>query len=298
MSIHRGDYDVVERAIRFIEGSYIEQPSLDDVAEHVHLSKYHFQRIFSRWAGISPKKFIQYLTVNHAKKLLEESKSVLDVAYEVGLSSPGRLHDLFVNFEGLSPGEYKLRGKGLHIEYGFSGSPFGTCLLAKTERGICWMSFLSDDSRSEALADMLHKWDGARFVENDGQLKLLAERVFRPFGGGTGASLKLHIRGTNFQVKVWEALLSVPFGRLASYGDIAAKIGAPSASRAVGGAVGSNPVALLIPCHRVIRETGVIGNYRWGEMRKRLLIGWEAAHSASLQQDSPHQYSSVQNRSL
>jgi AraC family transcriptional regulator of adaptative response/methylated-DNA-[protein]-cysteine methyltransferase len=298
MSIHRGDYDVVERAIKFIEESYTEQPSLDEIAEYVHLSKYHFQRVFSRWAGISPKKFMQYLTVSHAKKLLAESKSVLDVTYEVGLSSAGRLHDLFVNFEALSPGEYKLRGKGLQIEYSFCGSPFGTCLLAKTERGICWMSFLSDNSRSEALADMLHNWDGARCVENDGQLKLLAERVFRPFEGGTGASLQLHIRGTNFQVKVWEALLAVPFGRLASYGDIAAKIGAPSASRAVGGAVGSNPVALLIPCHRVIRETGVIGNYRWGEMRKRLLIGWEAVHSASLRQDSPHHYSSVQNHSL
>jgi len=298
MSIHGGDYDIVEKAIRFIEGSYTQQPSLDEVAEHVHLSKYHFQRIFSRWAGISPKKFIQYLTVSHAKKLLAESKSVLDVTYEVGLSSPGRLHDLFVNFEALSPGEYKKKGKGLCIEYGFCDSPFGTCLLAKTERGICWVSFLSDNTGPEALTDMLHNWDGARCVENDGQLKSLAERVFGPFGGGTGASLQLHIRGTNFQIKVWEALLSVPFGRLASYGDIAAKIGAPSASRAVGGAVGRNPVALLIPCHRVIRDTGVIGNYRWGEMRKRLLIGWEAVHSASLQQYTPHHYSSVKNCSL
>lgn len=296
MNIHEGDYDIVERAIMFLQSSYREQPTLDEIADHVHVSKYHFQRVFTRWAGISPKKFIQYLTVSHAKRLLAESKSVLDVTYEVGLSSPGRLHDLFVNFEALSPGEYKLRGRGMRIEYGFCSSPFGLCLLARTERGICWMSFLSDDNRSGALADMLRNWDGAECVENHEQVESLAERVFGPFGGERGAPLQLHLRGSNFQVKVWEALLTVPFGRLASYGDIAAKIGAPSASRAVGSAVGSNPVALLIPCHRVIRETGVIGNYRWGETRKKLLIGWEAAHSVIPQQDNPALLSSMSTR--
>ena len=293
MITHEGDYDIVERAILFIQDYYREQPSLDEIADHVHVSKYHFQRVFTRWAGLSPKKFIQYLTVSHAKKLLAQSKSVLDVTYEVGLSSPGRLHDLFVNFEALSPGEYKLRGRGMRIEYGFSSSPFGLCLLARTERGICWMSFLSDDNRSGALSDMFRNWDGAECVENRKLVQSLAERVFEPYGGERGAGLKLYLRGSNFQVKVWEALLAVPFGLLVSYGDIAAKIGCPSASRAVGSAVGSNPVALLIPCHRVIRETGVIGQYRWGETRKKLLIGWEAAHRLIPQQDNQALLSSI-----
>jgi AraC family transcriptional regulator of adaptative response/methylated-DNA-[protein]-cysteine methyltransferase len=278
MFIHEDDYGVVEKAIRYIESSYREQPSLDEIADHVHLSKYHFQRVFSRWAGISPKKFLQYLTISHAKRLLGESKSVLDVTYEVGLSSPGRLHDLFVNFEALSPGEYKRRGRGLRIEYGFCSSPFGVCLLARTDRGICWLSFLLDENSSRACADMLRYWDGAECVESGGSVKPLAEEVFGSFQGEQGNPLQLHLRGTNFQIKVWEALLTVPFGYTTTYGDIAAKLGRPSAARAVGNAVGSNPVALLIPCHRVIRETGVIGNYRWGETRKKLLIGWEAAH--------------------
>lgn len=278
MFINEGDYGIVEKAIRYIESLYREHPSLDEIADHVHLSKYHFQRVFTRWAGISPKKFLQYLTISHAKRLLVESKSVLDVTYEVGLSSPGRLHDLFVNFEALSPGEYKRRGRGLRIEYGFCSSPFGVCLLARTDRGICWLSFLLDENRSRACADMLRYWDGAECVENRGAVQPLAEEVFGPFQGEQGNPLQLHLRGTNFQIKVWEALLTVPFGYTTSYGDIAGKIGRPSAARAVGSAVGSNPVALLIPCHRVIRQTGVIGNYRWGETRKKLLIGWEAAH--------------------
>ena len=286
MSTGASDYDIVERAIKFIESSYTEQPNLDEVAAHVHVSKYHFQRIFTRWAGISPKKFMQYLTVSHAKELLGESKSVLDVTYEVGLSSPGRLHDLFVNFEALSPGEYKLKGSGLHIDYGFFPSPFGLCLLATTERGICWMSFTADDGREEAVQQMLCNWDGAHCAENERRISRLAHNVFEPFAGMPGTSLQLHVRGTNFQIKVWEALLSIPFGRLCSYGDIAARIGAPKAARAVGSAVGSNPVSLLIPCHRVIRETGVFGNYRWGGARKKLLIGWEAARNAVSRQDT------------
>jgi AraC family transcriptional regulator of adaptative response/methylated-DNA-[protein]-cysteine methyltransferase len=286
MSTGASDYDIVERAIRFIERSYTEQPNLDEVAAYVHVSKYHFQRIFTRWAGISPKKFMQYITVTHAKELLEESKSVLDVTYEVGLSSPGRLHDLFVNFEALSPGEYKLKGSGLHIDYGFCSSPFGLCLLATTERGICWMSFAADDGREEAVQHMLNSWDGAHCVENDKLISQLARDVFDPFEGMRGSSLQLHVRGTNFQIKVWQALLAIPFGRLVSYGDIAARIGSPKAARAIGSAVGHNPVALLIPCHRVIRDTGVIGNYRWGGARKKLLIGWEAARNTVSSQDA------------
>lgn len=278
MHISGSDYVIVEKAIRYIESYYRNQPNLDEIAGHVHLSKYHFQRLFTRWAGISPKKFLQYLTISHAKKLLVESRSILDVTYEVGLSSPGRLHDLFVNFEALSPGEYKLRGGGLRIVYGFCSSPFGDCLLGRTDRGICWLSFLSDENKSRACTEMLRYWDGAECIENHEAVQHLAEEVFNPFQGEQGGTIQLHLRGTNFQVKVWEALLTIPFGYTLSYGDIAGKIGKPSAARAVGSAVGRNPVAFIIPCHRVIRETGVLGNYHWGETRKKLLIGWEAAH--------------------
>lgn len=285
MKDYEGDYVTVEKAIRFIELHYREQPGLDEIADHVHLSKYHFQRVFSRWAGISPKKFLQYLTISHAKQLLSKSRSILDVTYEVGLSSPGRLHDLFVNFEALSPGEYKLRGRGLSIAYGFCPSPFGQCLLARTDRGICWLSFLSDENRTRATADMLHYWKAAECVENPEVIRPLAEEVFGSFQSGAGGQLHIHLRGSNFQIKVWEALLTIPFGYTLTYGDIARKVGLPAAARAVGGAVGSNPVALIIPCHRVIRETGVFGNYRWGEMRKKLLLGWEAAHRDLIRKD-------------
>ena len=276
------DYLIVERAIRYLDLHYREQPDLEDIAGRVHLSKFHFQRLFSRWAGVSPKKFLQYLTISHAKKLLEESRSVLDVTYEVGLSAQSRLYDLFVNFEALSPGEYRQRGKGLLIAYGFQPSPFGECLIGRTERGICWLSFVQEGDRDVAVDALRSHWSGARFEENQKNIRPLAEETFRPYMSGEAGSLGLHLRGTNFQIKVWEALLNIPPGYVLSYGALAGRIGNPAAARAVGSALGMNPVSLVIPCHRVIRETGVTGNYRWGGTRKKLLLGWETANRSTL----------------
>jgi AraC family transcriptional regulator of adaptative response/methylated-DNA-[protein]-cysteine methyltransferase len=279
-----GDYLVVEKAIRYIDHHYREQPDLDRIAEQVHLSKYHFQRVFSRWAGISPKKFLQYLTISHAKRLLEASRSILDAAYDVGLSSQSRLYDLFVTFEALSPGEFKRRGRGIRITYGFYPSPFGLCLIGTTERGLCWLSFLQAGDTESAAEDMKSLWCGAEFAEQE--LDSLAEEVFKPYTSRGEGRLGLHLRGTNFQVKVWEALMRIPPGCTVTYGSLAARVGSPSAARAVGNAVGKNPISLIIPCHRVIRETGAYGNYRWGVTRKKLLIGWEAAHWASTRADT------------
>jgi AraC family transcriptional regulator of adaptative response/methylated-DNA-[protein]-cysteine methyltransferase len=274
MTILSKDYAVIESAIRYIDLHYQNQPTLDEIAGHVHLSKYHFQRLFTRWAGISPKKFLQYLTVGHAKRLLQESWSVLDASFELGLSSPSRLHDLFVTFEALSPGEYKQRGKNLEIVYGFHDSPFGQSLIAKTERGICWLSFVIDGGRQRAVREMQVQWEGAVFSEND--VGELAAQVFAPYETGEKQAMGLHIRGTNFQIKVWEALLKIPPGSLVSYRYIAERIHMPAAARAVGSAVGKNPVSVVIPCHRVIRESGALGHYRWGEARKRLIVGLES----------------------
>jgi AraC family transcriptional regulator of adaptative response/methylated-DNA-[protein]-cysteine methyltransferase len=280
-SVYR-DYFVVEKAIRYIDLHYREQPDLDRMAEQVHLSKFHFQRVFSRWAGISPKKFLQFLTISHAKKMLEETRSILDVTYDLGLSSQSRLYDLFVNFEALTPGEFRQRGRGMHIAFGFCHSPFGLCLMGRTERGVCWLSFVQENDGESAVIDMQRHWSGALFTEDRENLESLAEEAFKPYLSGVEGSLDLHLRGTNFQIKVWEALLRIPPGCAVSYGDLAQLTGSSAAARAVGNAVGRNPVSLIIPCHRVIRETGACGNYRWGMTRKKLMIGWEEAHKRPL----------------
>jgi AraC family transcriptional regulator, regulatory protein of adaptative response / methylated-DNA-[protein]-cysteine methyltransferase len=271
------DYQRIERALRFLNGSYLRRPTLDEIAAHVHLSPFHFERLFQRWAGTSPKRFLQYLTKEHAKALLHDSRSLLDAAYGSGLSGTGRLHDLFVSCEAVTPGEYKLHGASVSIEYGFHPTPFGECLLAKTERGICALRFLAASSTAVALRELRDEWPAAEFVRDDSETGELCRQIFARAGNDAGTPFHLHLRGTNFQLKVWQALLTIPTGQLTNYRDLAAKIGAPRASRAVGSAVGRNPIAYLIPCHRVIRSLGVIGDYRWGRERKQAMIGWEGA---------------------
>jgi AraC family transcriptional regulator of adaptative response/methylated-DNA-[protein]-cysteine methyltransferase len=264
------DYDRIEQIILYLEDHFRDQPDLATVAAQVGLSEYHMQRLFRRWAGISPKRFLQYLTADYARARLQET-SVLDAAYDAGLSGPGRLHDLTVNIYAMTPGEVKQHGAGLTITYGFHDSPFGTCLIGITARGICELRFVTDDPDS-ALAALRAEWPAAAFVHDPRQTQPVIDQVF----GGDGR-LSLLLKGTNFQIRVWEALLSVPPGALITYGDLAARIGQPSASRAVGSAVGHNPIAYLIPCHRVIRRSGAIGEYRWQPARKQAIIGWEAA---------------------
>ena len=251
-------------------------PSLARIAESVNLSEFHFQRLFSRWVGISPKRFLQYLTKEYAKKLLDESRNILDATYDAGLSSPGRLHDLFIQCEAVTPGEYKSKGQGLDIVYGVSPSPFGDCMIARTPRGICALKFVG--SGAGKVEDHLRsQWPRASLKKDDTVIKRLAGLVF-PFDGRlTGTPLHLYVRGTNFQIKVWEALTKIPLGSTVTYEDIARHIGLPKAARAVGTAIGKNPIPFLIPCHRVIRKMGEFGNYGEGPDRKKALIGWEAA---------------------
>lgn len=270
------DYERVAAAIRFIEGNFPGQPTLGEVASALGLSPFHFQRLFQRWAGVSPKRFLQFLTTEYAKRLLDQSMSVLDTTYEVGLSSPARLHDHFVSLEAVTPGEYKRRGAGLRIRYGTHPSPFGPILLAVTERGICWLSFLSGKSDDIDLASLQQFWKGAEFSADNAGTRTIAERIFARRDNEEG-TLRLLAGGTNFQINVWKALLRIPSGFLCSYDQVARAMGNPSASRAVGKALASNPVGYLIPCHRVIRKVGIPGSYRWGETRKRALIAWEAA---------------------
>jgi AraC family transcriptional regulator of adaptative response/methylated-DNA-[protein]-cysteine methyltransferase len=269
------DADRIRRAIEYLEQHARRQPSLDEVAQAVGLSPYHFQRLFKRWAGVSPKRFLQFLTVARAKTALREGKSALEASYDSGLSGPGRLHDLFVAAEAVTPGEYKERGEGVAIRYGFHATPFGECLLAETERGICGLSFAPAAERKIVLGELERRWSAASLKRDQQATADTAARVFE--GSPDDAPITLAIRGTNFQLKVWQALLSIPEGALASYGDIARAIGHPEAHRAVGTAVGHNPIAYLIPCHRVIRQTGAFGSYRWGASRKRAILGWEAA---------------------
>jgi AraC family transcriptional regulator of adaptative response/methylated-DNA-[protein]-cysteine methyltransferase len=273
----KSDYERIAAAIRFIEQNAPDQPTLADIASELGLSTFHFQRLFHRWAGVSPKRFLQFLTVQHAKQLLEQSKSVLDTTYEVGLSGPARLHDHFVSLEAVTPGEYKTRGAGLQIGYGIQPSPFGSMFLATTQRGVCWLSFLADEPAERELASLKRFWRGAEFSPDKEGTAAIAERIFTRRENENG-SLTLLVKGTNFQINVWKALLRIPPGLLCSYSQIAHAVGTPSASRAVGRALAVNPVAFLIPCHRVIRKVGTSGDYRWGDIRKKALIGWEAAN--------------------
>ena len=268
----RTDYEVAAAAIDYIHANYREQPTLAAIADSVALSPYHFQRLFRRWAGISPKRFVQYLTADYARSCLAGSRSVLDAALEAGLSGSGRLHDLTVNLHAATPGEIKTGGAGLTIRAGFHRSPFGDVLVGLTSRGICHLRFVTDD-RDAALAELEDEWPGANIVRDTAGTRDAATTAF----GAGGHSLDLYVKGTNFQVKVWEALIAIPPGDVLAYGDVARAIGQQNASRAVGTAIGSNPIAWIIPCHRVIRASGDIGGYRWSPERKRAMLAWEAA---------------------
>ena len=275
----RGDEaSQVERALEWLSRNFERQPSLAEAAGHAGLSEYHFQRRFRRQVGLSPKKYVQFLTLERAKEMLAQSRSVLDAAYGSGLSGPGRLHDLFVNVEAMTPGEYKHRGRGLTIRYGAHPSPFGQCLIMRTARGVCGLAFTSPVRRGEALAALARGFEAATFIEDAGATADVAGTMFGEPSGGDG--IGLHLRGTPFQIKVWRALLAIPPGCITSYGDLAHRIGAPGASRATGNAIASNPVAWIIPCHRVIRASGVLGGYRWGRGRKLAMLSLEAGGAA------------------
>ena len=278
------DYARIERAIHFLESNAQRQPSLSDVAASVNLSEFHFQRMFTRWAGISPKRFLQFQTTQHAKRLLADSRNVLDVAYESGLSGGGRLHDLLVSVEAMTPGEYKEGGAGVRIVTGVHDTPFGPCFIAATDRGICRMSFAPEMSPADALAEVRRSWPNATIVTDQARTSELANQVFGRAGSGA-SELRVLLRGTPFQLKVWEALLRIPEGAVTSYDVIADAIGHPAATRAVGTAVGRNPVAYLIPCHRVIKKTGAFGDYRWGSARKRAMLAWESPFTKASAQD-------------
>jgi AraC family transcriptional regulator of adaptative response/methylated-DNA-[protein]-cysteine methyltransferase len=273
------DYERVEKAIGYLETHYQQQPALSAMAAAAGLSEFHFQRLFSRWVGISPKRFLQFLTKEHAKKLITGSDTVLDTTYASGLSSPGRLHDLFVTCEAVTPGEYKRRGRGLEIRYGFHPSPFGECLLAVTERGICALAFVQDGDRKRPVDDLSRQWPMAD-IHREGKASAgLLERIFGYSPDEPPAPLYLFVKGTNFQIKVWEALLKVPLGKAVTYQDIARHLGVPQAARAVGNAVGQNPIPFLIPCHRVLRKMGDFGHYGGGPARKKAMLGWEATRA-------------------
>lgn len=274
------DYQTIEKALLYLDANRTRQPELSDVAGAVGLSEYHFQRLFTRWAGISPKRFLQFVTRESARDLLDRSENLLDTTFQLGLSSPGRLHDLFVTTEAVTPGEYKTRGAGLTIRYGLYPTPFGKCLLGLTDRGICHLGFVTT-SEGDALDELVSYWRQATFVEDHAATAPLVSSIFAL---GQEPRLPLHVllRGTNFQLKVWEALLRIPPGRVSNYEEIAAQIGAPNASRAVGSAVARNPVPVLIPCHRVIRKLGDFGQYRYGAARKKALLGWEFARADAL----------------
>lgn len=269
------NYNRIAKAIEYIHANFKQQPSLEELAEQVHLSPFHFQRLFSEWAGTTPKKFLQYISTEHAKKLLKEQQATLfDTAMELGLSGTGRLHDLFINIEGMTPAEYKNGGQALHINFSFAESPFGSLMIASTPKGICHMAF--EEEETKALHNLKTKFPHASYQQ---KLDLLQQNALFIFQNDWSklSDIKLHLKGTDFQLKVWESLLKIPMGKLATYGSIAEHIGNTGASRAVGTAIGSNPVAYLIPCHRVIQSTGHIGGYMWGPTRKTAIIGWEGA---------------------
>ncbi len=275
------NFERITEAISYIQTHFKTQPGLEEVAEKIHLSPFHFQKLFTEWAGVSPKKFLQYVTVTHAKKMLKEKQATLfDAAFEAGLSGTGRLHDLFINIEGMTPGEYRNGGENLSINYSFAESPFGNMLVASTAKGICHIAFADDEK--EALNELQALFPLATYRQ---MVDLSQQNLLYIFTHDWSklSQIKLHLKGTVFQLKIWETLLKIPMGQLATYGNIAKQIDKPQASRAVGTAIGDNPVAFLIPCHRVIQSTGVFGQYHWGSIRKTAMIGWEAAQTNKLQ---------------
>lgn len=283
MNHSQTNYERIEAAIGYIKDNFKSQPSLDEVATHVHLSPFHFQRLFTEWAGVSPKKFLQYISVEYAKKLLEEQATLADATLEAGLSTTSRLHDLFVNIEGMTPGEYKNGGSNLHINYSFAQSPFGNIIVASTAKGICHISFAGNEAYG--LNALRKAFPNAAYKQVTDLHQQNALYIFT-HDWSRLEEIKLHLKGTDFQIKVWEALLKIPTGRLATYGSVAKQVQQPGASRAVGSAIGSNPVAFLIPCHRVIQATGNLGQYHWGSTRKTAIIGWEGAYIDSVMPDN------------
>ena len=272
------NYERIAEAIDYIREHFQTQPGLEEVAGKIHLSPFHFQRVFTDWAGVSPKKFLQYISVERAKEVLKDQRAtVYDAAFEAGLSGTGRLHDLFVSIEGMTPGEFRHGGAELAVNYSFAESPFGELLVASTAKGICYMAFVDQrEGESAAFAALQTRFPNARYRQVIDLIQQNALYIFTQDWTRL-AEIKLHLKGTDFQLKVWETLLRIPLGGLSTYKDIAGRLGNPNASRAVGSAVGDNPVAFLIPCHRVIQSSGVIGEYHWGTTRKTAMIGWEAA---------------------
>lgn len=278
------DYQRIEKAIRHIEETYKKQPSLGQLADHVGLSEYHFQRLFTRWAGTSPQRFLRFLTKEYAKQQLADSENLLEATHKSGLSSPSRLHDLFVTYEAMTPAEFRALGEGVTIRFAVHPTPFGECLIAVTERGITDLRFLDPTNTAEVLIEQLQtEWPQANCVFDEESTLPYIHRMFAIEATST-PPMPVLLRGTNFQIKVWEALLRIPTGRMVSYDAIARAIGQPTASRAVGTAIGSNRIAYLIPCHRVLQKTGGLGGYRWGTARKQALIGWEAGRNHQTEQ--------------
>ncbi len=289
------DYDRVRAAIEYVSGHWTDQPPVEDIAAHVGLSPSQFTLLFRRWAGLSPKQFLQAVTIDHARRILKESGSVLDAALESGLSGPGRLHDLFVTHEAMSPGEFKVGGQGLVLTYGFHVSPFGEAIAVASPRGLAGLGWVDDKAapgragdtgkssggRDGALADMVRRWPKARFVRDDELAGQYVARAFDPEEWRSERPLRVVLIGTDFEIRVWETLLRIPLGMAATYGAVAQKIGKPKAARAVGAAVGRNPVSFVVPCHRVLGSSGVLTGYHWGIARKQAILGWEAAHSGA-----------------
>ena len=274
----RQTYERLEDALSWLGAHFEEQPTLTQIAAQAGLSDFHFQRLFSRWVGLSPKKYVQYLTLQRAKALLEGSRTVMDTAYAVGLSGSSRLHDLFVSIEALTPGEYRRRGAGVKIHYGFHDCAFGDCVVLQTQRGVCGLAFVGDKDREQALAALTRGWEQAELEHDPSSTAATVRRIFSAHSDSDSLQdepIRLWLRGTGFQIKVWEALLKIPSGALTSYKDLADRIDCPHSARAVGNAVGANPIAYLIPCHRVIHRSGMIGGYRWGVGRKLAMLSRE-----------------------
>ena len=278
------DYERVRSIIAFISERWREQPSLEAIADHVGLSTTHVHHLFRRWAGLSPKAFLQAITLDNAKALLAASASVLDATYEVGLSGPGRLHDLFVTHEAMTPGDYKAGGLGLSLKFGFHQSPFGEAILVATERGLAGLGFVDDGDRQAALTDLTRRWPKAEYVEDEAATAPLAKRIFNPSQWQAEQPLRVVLIGTDFEVRVWQTLLRIPRDRATTYSDIARHIGKPAACRAVGAAVGKNPVSFVVPCHRVLGRSGALTGYHWGLTRKQAILGWEAGCGATASQ--------------
>ena len=275
------DYELVKHTLAFISENWRDQPSLETLADQAGLSPTHLQRLFTRWAGLSPKAFLQAVTLDHARGLLRDSASILDASYELGLSGPGRLHDLFVTHEGMSPGIYKAHGRGLNMSYGFHDCPFGRALILITSEGLAGLAFADHGKEKSALADMTARWPEATYVENQQATASYAKRIFESERWKPDQPLKIVFIGSDFEIRVWETILRIPFGKASTYSDIASHIGKPKAARAVGTAVGKNPISFVVPCHRVLEKSGGLGGYHWGLTRKRAILGWEAGAMAA-----------------